>query len=168
MLADLDAYAAQAGALHAAAHGLTRQQLIAAPPTNAPDLGRWSIQQVLVHLWHSDLAATHRMLRIACEDKPLLIAYDETAAAQALRYNEIDLPTVCEAFRINRLHTADILGRLGPAAFGRAGVHNQSGTVRLDELVRAYVVHVTHHLAFVDRKRRALAVGSASGRTMTP
>lgn len=109
-----------------------------------------------MHLWHSDLAATHRMLRIACEDRPLLIAYDETAHASTLRYNELDVGLVCDAFRVNRLHTADVLGRLPQEAFSRVGIHNQRGAVTLGEMLKIYADHVDHHAAFVARKRAAL------------
>lgn len=152
----VSAYAAQAGALHDAARGLSPKALTAPPAGGDPALGAWSIQQVLVHLLHSDLAATHRMLRIACEDRPLLIAYDETAHAASLHYNAVDVSVVAELFRLNRLHTADILGRLDGAALERVGVHNHRGVVRLGQLLEDYVTHVTHHLGFVDRKRRAL------------
>lgn len=149
-------YVAQAGALHDAAVGLSREALTAAPAGPDPSLGRWSIQGVLVHLWHSDLAATHRMLRIACEDRPLLIAYDETAHAASLHYDGLDVSVVAELFRLNRLHTADVLGRLDGGAMERVGVHNHRGVVRLGQLLEDYVEHVTHHLGFVERKRRAL------------
>jgi len=60
---------------------------------------------------------------------------------------------VCEAFKFNRLHTAEILKRLGPDAMSRAGVHNQRGVVTLGELVDLYVWHVEHHRGFIERKR---------------
>ncbi len=153
----VERYVRQADALHHAVKGLTHGDLVRAPDAGADaSLGKWSIKQVVVHLWHSDLAATHRMLRIACEDRPLLIAYDETAHAELLHYNEVDTQTVCEAFRLNRMHTADILKRLASEAFSRAGVHNQRGVVTLGQLVEMYVGHVEHHLGFIERKRAGM------------
>lgn len=156
----LPQYTAQADALHRAVHGLSRDELTARPPAppldarpGEPPLGAWSIQEVIVHLWHSDLAVSHRMLRIACENKPLLIAYDENAHVAQLHYNDLDTFTACEVFRLNRLHTADILGRLPDSAFSRQGVHNERGLVSLGDLVAGYVEHVNHHLAFIARKR---------------
>ena len=151
----LPAYTAQADALHQAADGLSPAQLTA--PSPEPALGAWSIQQVIVHILHSDIAATHRMLRVAVEPTPLLIAYDETAHAAKLPYHAIDLRTVCELFRLNRLHAADLLGRLPDEAFERQGVHNQRGLISLGQLVTAYVEHVNHHLGFIARKRQRLA-----------
>lgn len=156
MHAMLGRYVGQADALHHAVRGLSHADLVAPPCGTDPSLGSWTIKEVVVHLWHSDLAATHRMSRIAAEDRPLLIAYDETAFAQTLSYNEVDTQTVCELFRLNRLHTADMLKRLEPAMFARAGVHNQRGLVTLGEMVEMYVRHVEHHVGFIARKRAAL------------
>ncbi len=149
-------YVAQADALHELVKGLSRADLIAPPPKNDPSAGAWTIQQVIVHLWHSDLAATHRMLRIACEDRPLLIAYDESAHAEQLFYNDLDVPVVCDLFRLNRLHTADILRRLPEAALARTGIHNHRGSVTLGQMLDLYAQHVEHHAAFVHRERAAL------------
>lgn len=150
----LPRYVAGAGSLHHAVQGLTHAELVAPPA--GPGLGLWSIKQVVVHMWHSDLAATHRMCRVAAEEKPLLIAYDETAFADKLSYHDLDTQTVCELFRLNRLHTAQMLERLPAEAFGRTGVHNQRGLVTLGDLVAMYVEHVDHHMAFIQKKRAAL------------
>ncbi len=151
----LNRYASQADAPAVLIKGLSPADLVAPAPQDG-SAGRWTIQQVVVHLWHSDLAATHRMLRIACEDRPLLIAYDETAHADALGYNALDVGLVCEAFRVNRLHTADVLGRLPAEAVARIGIHNQRGAVTLGEMLKIYADHVDHHAAFVARKRASL------------
>lgn len=156
MLESLSRYAAQADAPTRLIAGLSPSDLVAPPPADDAATGRWTIQQVVVHLWHSDLAATHRMFRIACEDRPLLIAYDETAHADVLAYNDIDVAIVCELFRLNRMHTVEILRRLPRAAFERVGIHNQRGAVTLAQMVDLYVAHVDHHAAFVHRKRAAL------------
>jgi len=150
----LPRYVAGANALESAVRGLDHAEMIATPA--GPDLGLWSIKQVVVHLWHSDLAATHRMCRIACEEKPLLIAYDETAFANSLHYNELDTRTVCEVFRLNRFHTAQILELLPSEAFARQGVHNQRGLVSLGDMLQIYIDHLEHHLKFIAKKRAAL------------
>lgn len=160
---DLAGYLAGADALHKAIDGLSREELLRLPTprpaalaSSAADLGTWSIQQTIVHLWHSDLAATHRMCRIASEDNPLLIAYDESAFVRELHYHELDIAIACELFRLNRQHTAQILARLPESAFARTGVHNQRGTVTLAQMVRMYVDHLEHHLGFIRRKREAM------------
>lgn len=151
--AALDRYAAGPAALADAVNGLSPAQLDALPIP-----GTWSIRQIVVHLLDSDLAATHRMRRIAAEDLPLIIAYDETAFASRLAYDKADLPLVLRLFADNRRFTRDWLGTLPPDAFARAGVHNQRGKVTLADIVRMYADHVDHHLAFILKKRAILGV----------
>jgi DinB superfamily len=144
----IEQYAAGASHLRASIQGLSRAQLTAFPIP-----GTWSIAQIVVHVWDSDAAATHRMKRIAAEDKPLIIAYDETAFTKALHYHDMDLSRVCTLFEENRHHTAELLRLLPDAAFDRQGIHNHRGVVTLGGLVQGYVDHLEHHLGFVTKKR---------------
>ncbi len=129
---------------------------------SAPDLhafpipGTWSIQQIVVHLLESDLAATHRMRRIAAEDKPLIIAYDETAMASKLEYHRADLKLVTDIFALNRKFNAQWLRTLPDEAFARQGVHNQNGLMTLGGMVELYVWHVNHHMEHLRKKRQLL------------
>ena len=65
-----------------AVRGLRREDLQAHPVP-----GKWSIQQVVIHLMDSDLVTTDRMKRVIAEDNPTLLAYDEEkfAAQPVLR-----------------------------------------------------------------------------------
>ncbi len=118
--------------------------------------GTWSIREVLVHLLDSDLAATHRMRRIAAEDLPLLIAYDETAFIARLRSNEMNLTQVQALFSANRAFTAAWLRTLTPEDFTRAGIHNQRGRITLHEMLNMYINHLAHHTQFIEGKRASL------------
>lgn len=145
-------YAEAGGVLAEAIQGLTREQL-----TSFPVAGTWSIQQIVVHVMESDLVASFRMKRIIAEADPRLEAYDESAFAARLHYQELDAEAACEVFRLNRRLTAAILRRLGDAEFERSGVHAEAGRVTLGVLVRSYVHHVDHHLRFLREKRRLLS-----------
>lgn len=144
-------YEADADVPAKAIAGLSPEELDALPIP-----GTWSIRQIIVHLWDSDLAATHRMRRIIAEDNPLLIAYDETAAAKNLFYQHEDLTRVCRLFDDNRRMTAAMLRRLPAEAFARPGVHNQRGKVLLGDLVHLYVEHIRGHMKHLLKKREML------------
>ncbi|MCC6676067.1 MAG: DinB family protein [Phycisphaerales bacterium] len=148
---DIARYEAGAAIPTRAIQGLTPEQLNAHPV-----MGTWSIQQIIVHLLESDLAATHRMRRIAAEDLPLIIAYDETRMADRLAYEKADLKLVCQLFELNRRFTAQWLRTLPPEAFDREGIHNQVGKVSLARIVEMYINHVDHHLKFIRDKRAML------------
>ncbi len=152
--ATIDHYLARAHLLRPAIQGLTPAQLDAHPVPNT-----WSIREIVVHLLESDLAATHRMRRIAGEDSPpLIIAYDETALAKHLAYERADLDLVVRLFEALRQFTGDWLRTLPDDAFARWGVHNQRGKVTLAEMIAMYIEHVDHHLKFLAQKR-AMVMG---------
>src|SRR3954471_16336496 len=77
--------------------GLTREDLICFPIP-----GKWSIQQVVIHLMDSDLIATDRMKRTIAEDKPTLIGYDETKFIQNLFPDEQSAEDAVKIFDLNR------------------------------------------------------------------
>lgn len=147
----IDQFEAQAHVPARAVQGLTAADLDALPVP-----GTWSIRQIVVHLLESDLAATHRMRRIAAEDKPLIIAYDETAMARTLRYDQVDPALAGELFALNRRFAAQWLRTAPDESFSRAGIHNQRGLVTLADMVGMYIRHVDDHMVHLRRKRDLL------------
>src|SRR6516225_2714875 len=126
----IERYAAGAAVPGEAIRGLTTAELNAFPIP-----GTWSIQQIVMHLMDSDLIGADRMKRIAAENMPQLIGYDETAFAKNLSYEKLDPVQACEVFRLNRLLTATVLRNLPDAAFARHGMHSERGRETLEELV---------------------------------
>lgn len=151
MVEAIDAYERGAEVPASAIVGLSNEELDALPIP-----GTWSIRQIVVHLLESELAAVHRMRRIAAEDHPLLIAYDESALASNLRYERCDLTLVTRMFADLRRFAAAWLRTMPPEAFARAGIHNQRGKVSLGEMVRMYVAHLEGHMAHLRKKRDLL------------
>jgi uncharacterized damage-inducible protein DinB len=149
--AAIDAYERGPSTLRNAAHGLTPEQL---NTRIAP--GTWSIQEVIVHMVDSDQAATHRMRRIAAEELPLLVSYDENAFIAQLRNDAMDASEALELFDANRRFTARWLRTLEPAAFERAGIHTQRGKITLGAILEIYIKHLDNHMVFTDGKRKAL------------
>jgi hypothetical protein len=147
----IEGYAAGADVLGKSIQGLDRADLLAFPVP-----GTWSIQQIVLHMMDSDLIASDRMKRVAAEDHPTLIGYNETAFAKTLAYDHIPAQDACEVFRLNRRITAELLRRLPDAAFQRTGVHNERGELTLEHLVSGYIEHLDHHLKFIKEKRKLL------------
>jgi hypothetical protein len=147
----IEKYAAGADVPARAIEGLSREQLLAFPVP-----GTWSIQQIILHLMDSDLIAADRMKRVAAEDHPTLIGYNETAFAKNLAYEEVSAQDAAEIFRLNRRMTAELLRRLPDTAFKRTGLHNERGEVTLEQLVDTYTGHLDHHVKFLKEKRKLL------------
>jgi uncharacterized damage-inducible protein DinB len=150
----VEAYARDADIPAKSIIGLTDAQLDAVPIPNT-----WSIRQIVVHLMDSDLIAAYRMKRIIAEDKPKLDIWDENAFVPNLHYERLSAAKAAELFRVNRQFTADILRGLPPEAFKRFAQHPEVGELPLGALVRLYVNHVHHHLAFIEKKRKLVGAG---------
>src|SRR6476619_6510691 len=107
-----------------AIRGLTREDLLAVPAADA-NVGRWSIQQVVIHCMDSDLIAADRLKRIIAEDNPTLIGYDENRFVQNLFYNDQSAEQAVQVLDLNRKLFAPVLKKLPPSAWDRKGTHNE-------------------------------------------
>src|SRR6266850_5932379 len=117
----IEKYASAADVPGRAIQGLSQKELNSAPAS--PSAGRWTIQQLVIHLMDSHLIASDRMKRVIAEDNPTLIGYDESRFVKNLFPETLDAAMVCEVFRMNQLLTAELLRQLPDAAFERAGMH---------------------------------------------
>lgn len=144
----IDRYEADGDLPAKAIAGLTRDELLAHPIP-----GTWSVQEVVMHLMDSDLVGSDRMKRVIAEPGSTLLAYDENQWLKHLGYDDADVKTACEVFRLNRKMTAAILRRLPDEIFRQTGNHTERGIESLEMLVRDYIDHARHHMKFVREKR---------------
>jgi hypothetical protein len=100
------------------------------------------------------------MKRVIAEEKPLLIGYDESRFTASLCYHQHDLKSELALLEGMRLQMALILRGLPDASWARTGVHNERGLMTLDEMLRAEVEHVPHHITQIAEKRRALGLST--------
>jgi hypothetical protein len=147
----IERYAKGATALGAAIAGLTKSELTAFPVP-----GTWSIQQIVFHMYDSELIASDRLKRIIAMENPLLIGYDETLFANRLFYNDLDPHAACAIVEQNRGLTTEIFRRLPDEAFARIGIHSERGKITLGEYLKSTCDHLDHHLTFVRKKRELL------------
>ena len=132
--------------------GLTREDLLCAPPADA-NVGRWSIQQVVIHCMDSDLVSVDRLKRMIAEDNPTLIGYDENKFAANLLYDEQDAAQAAAIVDANRKLFAKVLRKLPESAWSRKGTHNERGTLTVGGYLKSTVDHLEHHLKFIHAKR---------------
>lgn len=145
----IEEFAAAAQKLRAAVSGLTHHQLHAFPVP-----GTWSIQQIVVHLADSDGIGVDRMKRIAAEDNPLLIGYNETRYVQRLFYEDQSTEDALTLFEVTRRQFVRVLRKLPADSFARTGIHNEVGKVSLATQLKKYNEHFEHHLTFIEKKRK--------------
>ncbi|MBC7782898.1 MAG: DinB family protein [Burkholderiales bacterium] len=147
----IDDYATGGTLLRESVAGLSPADLLAYPVP-----GTWSIQEIVIHLMDSDLIGIDRMKRIAAEDNPLLLGYNETKFVQTLRPDLQDAEEAIIIFDLSRKLFSGVLRALSDDAFERSGIHNEVGRVTLGTQVKKYHEHLLHHLNFVKTKRQRL------------
>jgi DinB family protein len=148
----IEHYAAGGEQLSLAIRGLTPEDLISVPAPDA-NVGRWSIQQVVVHLMDSDLIATDRMKRMIAEDNPTLIGYNENKFTENLFYHDQPAEQAVQILDLNRKLFAQVLLRLPASAWQRKGTHNERGVITAGSYLKSTVDHLDHHLKFIHKKR---------------
>jgi hypothetical protein len=146
-------YGAGPGAVRAAVAGLTREQLLARPLA-----GKMSTMEVVCHLADFEPIMADRMKRVIAEDNPTLVGADENRFLSALAYHDRDLREELAIIDGTRGQMTRILRKLPAEALQRTGTHTERGPRTLEQLLAGAIQHISHHLTFVQEKRRALGV----------
>ena len=135
--------------------GLARQDLLWVPPPGA-GIGRWSIQQIVLHLMDDELIWSARMKSIIAEDNPQILNFDEAKFASRLFYDQQDADTAVRILDLNRRQLAPVFRKLPDSAFARTGRHNDLGVITLGQSVRWTNEHLDHHILYIHMKRDRL------------
>ena len=148
----IEKYEAGGEQLSMAIRGLTREDVLAVPAPDA-NVGKWSIQQVVVHCMDSDLIATDRLKRMIAEDNPQLIGYDENKFVKNLFYDEQPADLAVQIVDLNRKLFAAVLRKLPASVAERKGTHSERGVVTVGKYLQSTVDHLDHHIKFIHAKR---------------
>jgi hypothetical protein len=151
----VDAYLDGPAQLRRVLADLNQKQLEARPIP-----GKWSTLEVVCHLVDSEQAWCHRMKRVIAEERPLLIGYDESRFTASLGYHRYDLNSELALLEGMRSQMALILRGLPDSSWARTGVHNERGLMTLEDMLRAEVEHVLHHIRHIIEKRGALGLAT--------
>lgn len=138
--------------LQLAIRGLTPEDLLQMPEADA-NVGKWSIQQVVIHCLDSELVSIDRLKRMIAEDNPTLFGYDENKYVSALFYDDQPAQLAAELVSGNRQLFAHVLRKLPDSAWTRRGQHNERGELTVGGYLKAVVDHLDHHIHFIHLKR---------------
>jgi uncharacterized damage-inducible protein DinB len=141
--------------LRRAVAGMSREQLTARPVP-----GKWSTLEVVCHIADFEPVYADRMKRVIAEERPALVSADEKRFAAALAYHDRDMEEELDLIERTRRQMARILRTLKPDALTRTGVHSEAGPRTLEQLVTGITNHISHHVKFIQDKRRALGLPS--------
>lgn len=120
-----------------------------------PAAGEWSAIEVLGHMIDKMFHWSHRVERIAREDRPTFPGYDQDAEVREHRYQQADpavlfgkLQQQCESF-------AALVAALPSSALQREGVHGDYGPMTLQQCIQAPLGSVAEHLEQLLTAQRA-------------
>jgi len=147
----IDHYAFGGEKLAAAIRGLSEEDLKAKPVP-----GKWSTQQVVIHLMDAEMAFADRIKRVVATDNPPLLAWDENKFSANLFYEEQSTEDAVKLIDLTRRQVTKILRTLPAEAFDRSGMHSEAGKLTLTQIVAKANDHLEHHLKFINEKREAL------------
>ena len=139
--------------LRSAVAGMTREQLAARPVP-----GKWSTLEVLCHIADFEPIYADRMKRVIAEDSPLLLSGDPDRFQARLAYANRDAGEELTLIETCRSQMARILATLSERDFERTGKHSIDGPLSLATLLERITIHIPHHIAFINGKRRALGL----------
>ncbi|MEO8191114.1 MAG: DinB family protein [Acidobacteriota bacterium] len=150
----LETYAAAPDRLVRALDGFSHAELRAHPIS-----GKWSIQEIAIHVSDSETIGAIRIRKVLMEHQPVLPGYDESVWAAGLRYDRRDASfrrASLHTFRNLRETTAAILGEVSPPDWAREGRHPEWGTVTLRQLLELYADHGERHIEQIVERRKIL------------
>jgi len=147
------AYGADADKPRAAMAGMTKEQLLARPIA-----GKWSTQEVIVHLTDAEIAFADRIKRILAMDQPQLLSWPENDFIAKLHYQEQSAEDACKLIEGLRKNLKRVLDLTSDEDLKRFGIHNERGKQDIRDVLSYAVWHLNHHLAFVAEKRKALGI----------
>jgi hypothetical protein len=145
-----DGYRAVAEALA----GAEARELDARPAPN-----KWTAREIVHHLADSEMTSAIRLRLLVAEDGVAIKGYDQEAFAKKLFYDRPHEASL-EAFKYARETTGQILDRLSPADWTRAGTHTEVGRFTVETWLSIYAAHAHDH---ADQIRRARAAASKAG-----
>ena len=151
----IDDYFRGAEKVALAIRGLTREDLLCKPDPNA-NIGKWSIQEVVLHLADCDGVFADRMKRVLSEDNQQLLAFDENKWAASLAYDEQSAEDAATIFELTRKQMTTVLRAASDAQLARTGTHSERGKQTVLDILGYAVRHLDHHLKFIHAKRAAM------------
>jgi hypothetical protein len=126
--------------------GLRPRQLTARP---AP--GKWSIQEIILHLADTEMVMGCRARWIAFEERPTLVPFDQEKWAACRAREKEALAETLERFRLLRRSQLRLIRQASPKDFRRTGFHPERGVVTLRVQLETLAGHDLNHLAQIRR-----------------
>jgi hypothetical protein len=121
-----------------------------------PSLEKWSIAEIVAHLADTELVGGYRIRAILGDPGGQIMAFDQDAWVTALHYDQRDLGTSLEQYRVLREANLALLKALSPEQWKLHGIHSERGVETVETIVRMFAGHDLNHFQQIEL---ILAVG---------
>jgi len=118
--------------------------------------GKWSIAQIINHLYDSELVMGFRYRMAIAQPRSRLQAFDERKWAERLRYESTDPEAKLELFVKMRRDHVTLLRALRPRDWKLWGMHEERGRETIDRMVQMMAGHDINHLRQIENIRRKI------------
>lgn len=123
------------------------------PASGEPEVGKWSVHQLIIHLQDAELSFADRIRRVIAMNEPQLLAWDEGAFTNRLHYEDQSSVEALALIQLTRQQLGRVLRNLPDSDFERIGIHSQRGAQKLGAIIGFDDWHLNHHLSFIVKKR---------------
>lgn len=149
------AFEANPRRLREAIGGLSAAELKAKPIA-----GKWSIQEITLHVVDTEVMAAARIRQTITDSERTFSLWDQAVWADLLRYQDASVAEVEEALALYaalRRASGYLLRRLPEDVWQQIGVHKRRGVeVTLRQLVEHHTVHSEQHIGQILERRKLL------------
>jgi len=115
-----------------------------------PELGKWSIAEILAHIADAELVGGFRVRLILGAPGTPIQAFNQDDWAVVGRYDKRDPRKSCEQFRVLREANLALLKSISPEQWKHHGVHAERGEESIETIVRLYAGHDINHVKQIE------------------
>ena len=120
-----------------------------------PDVGEWSVHEIVCHCADSETNAASRIRYLAAEKDLTLEGYNPAVWATMFDYHNHPFDLALNTVEAVRANTAALIKRLPPETWERHVQHKTKGRYSAYDWLRTYATHLHEHSAQIESNMAA-------------
>ncbi|QRG65172.1 DinB family protein [Brevibacillus choshinensis] len=149
---DIQAFLQTHSHLHSAIEGLSDVELRWKARPEA-----WSVTEVLTHLLDHHLIVSFRIREILADSPVQLPGFQQDNWVNGQHGNTSHAEEILDTYKALLHYNSLLFKRLTEADLQKNGINQKGDTVRIPDIVGAFIKHVHHHIGQIDRIKQSQA-----------